>query len=496
MLRISSCDSQGSVYVGDSVVYRPINANRAGDVEDILRVIGTEIEGVIETSVCAKESLPAELKEHGALTLQHRKVAYISYPHEWCATMLQDAAIFHLTLSEQLLAKGLALKDAHPWNILFDYGRPVFVDFTSIVTEQGLFAEEYLEASRQFGDVPNASRTAMLVREIFARMFQPYFLNPLLFYACGERDRVRPRIANTTLNAATDAIGIRECLPRRRIGRSTVKKILRFLKARISEKRAYSKLGKSPGSLGSFYADMRRHVQGLAVAVGPSAYSAYYSQKGEDQDWSYSENWNEKQKAVHDALNSSDIHSVLDVACNTGWFALMAEKLGKNVAAFDNDEGCIETLYVQVRRARLNILPLVMDFTYLTQDRYSIHDGNKVLINAMQRLRSDAVIALGVIHHLVLGLGMRFEDVLESLIRLCRERLVIEFIDLNDAMIQNETSFFPAYFNNRETFAGYDMQTLIGLIEARGFDVTVRASHPETRKILVCDRRGRAWKKH
>ena len=492
MLKVASCDGQGSVYLDDSAVFRPVVAAHAGNVEDVLKIVGTGVDGVIETTVCAHDALPAELKGQGALTLRHRKIAYVSYPHEWCATMLQDAAELHLTLSEQLLAKGLALKDAHPWNILFERGRPVFVDFTSIVTERGLFAEEYLEANRQFRDAPNPSRTTMLVREIFARMFQPYFLNPLLFYACGERDRVRPRIENTTLNAATDFIGLLECLPRRRIGRSTVKKITRFLKARISEKRAYAKLGNAPSSLGSFYADMRRHVQSLPVAVGSTAYSTYYSEKGEDQDWSYSENWNAKQKAVHDALNSSDIRSVLDVACNTGWFALMAEKLGKNVVAFDIDEGCIETLYAQVRHSRLNVLPLVMNFTQLTKDRYSIHDGNKVLISATQRLRSDAVIALGIVHHLVLGLGMRFEDVLDSLIGLCGKRLVVEFVDPDDAMIRNETSFFPAYFNNRELIADYDMHTLIGLIEARGFDVSVRASHPKTRKMLVCDRRGNA----
>lgn len=491
MLKVASCDSQGSVYIGETTVYRPVVAAHAENLREVLKIVGGGIDGVIETTVCADEDLPAELKGQGALTLRHRKVAYVSYPHEWCATMLQDAAAFHLSLSEQLLAKGLVLKDAHPWNILFDRGRPVFIDFTSIVTEQGMFAEAYLEANRQFRDASNACRMTMLVREIFARMFQPYFLNPLLFYACGERDHVRPRIENTTLNAATGTIALRECLPRRRIGRSTIKKITRFIKARKSERRAYAKLD-GASHLGTFYADMRRHVQSLPVAMGASAYSAYYSEKGEDQDRSYSEAWNAKQKSVHDALDSPDIRSVLDVACNTGWFALMAEKLGKSVVAFDIDEGCIETLYAQVRHSRLNVLPLVMNFTQLTKDRYSIHDGNKVVINATQRLRSDAVIALGIIHHLVLGLGMRFEEVLDSLMGLCGKRLVIEFVDPDDAMIRNEPSFFPAYFNNREIISGYDMRTLIGLIEARGFDVSVRASHPDTRKMLVCDRRGQA----
>lgn len=492
MLKVASCDSQGSVYIGESVVYRPIVEDHVDSVREVLRIIENGIDGVVETCVSDTDTLPQELKVLGAsLILQHRKVGYVSYPHEWCATMLQDAAVFHLALSEALLTKGLALKDAHPWNILFDRGQPVFVDFTSLTTGQGLFAEEYLESNRQYRDAPAQTHMAALVREIFSRMYQPYFLNPLMFYACGERDRVRARIENTTLNASTSTISLSECLPKRRIGRSTIKKMARFFKARKSESRAYAKLD-GGSNIGAFYADMRRHVESLPVAIGASAYSAYYSAKGEDQDRGYSDAWNAKQKSVHDALNSPDIASVLDVACNTGWFTLMAEKLGKSVVAFDIDEGCIETLYTQVRDARLNVLPLVMNFTQLTQDRYSIHDGNKVLINAVERLKSDSVIALGIIHHLVLGLGLCFDVVLDSLIALSKKQLVIEFVDADDAMIRNEPEFFPAYFKNRDLLSGYDMQTLVARIGARGFEVNVRASHPETRKMLVCNRRTQA----
>lgn len=485
---MASCDSQCSVYICDNAVYRLVDDKHTEDVEEVLRILGSGIEGVIETTVCAEDALPVELKGQSVLTLQHRKVAHVSYPHEWCATMLQDAAVFHLALSERLLAKGLTLKDAHPWNILFDRGHPVFVDFTSLTTGQGLFAEEYLEANRQYRDGSVQKRMVALMREIFARMYQPYFLNPLTFYACGERERVRPLIENTTLNASTSTISLRDCLPKRHIRRSTIKKVMRFFKALKSEKKAFAKLD-DDSNIGAFYTDMRRHVESLPVAIGASAYSTYYSDKGEDHDWSYSQNWNAKQKSVHDALNSPDISSVLDVACNTGWFSLIAEKLGKSVVAFDIDEACIEMLYTRVRDARLNVLPLVMNFTQLTRDRYSIHDGNKVLINAIERLSSDSVIALGIVHHLVLGLGLSFDEVLDALIALSKKQLVIEFVDASDAMIQEEPEFFPAYFKNRDLIKAYDMQALITKIESLRYAVDVRASYPETRKILVCNRR-------
>lgn len=237
-----------------------------------------------------------------------------------------------------------------------------------------------------------------------------------------------------------------------------------------------------------FYAEMYALVSNLKVEVGNTAYSNYYELKGEDNTWDYSESWNNKQKSVYDALNKPGIESVLDVACNTGWFAILAEILGKRVVAFDIDEGCIEVLYSKIKKDQLDIFPLVLNFTDMTQDRYSIFDGKKILINATQRLCSDSVIALGIIHHLALGVGLSFKQILDKLVPLCKKQLVIEFIDPNDEMIQSEPSFFPTYFNDRSIIKSYNMQTLISLIETQGFDVSVRSSHPDTRKILVCNR--------
>lgn len=485
---IASCDSQGCVYITDSDVYRYIKPRSVKSVIEIIKLIGTGVAGIIETEVCADDAVPAKLKkESNSQFLKHRRIARISYPHEWCATMLQDAASFHLSLSVRLLGLGIHLKDAHPWNILFERGQPIFVDFTSLVTNEGLLLEDYLESNYLHKSDISTMRLSKNVKEIFFRMYQPYFINPLILYACKERDYVRKRIEETTLNASSSSITRFECLSKRHAGSKMLKRFWLLIKARIDEGHVCKGLRVS-SDINKFYEGLQRIVQRLPVSVGVSAYTDYYRNKGEDQGVTYSSAWNAKQKSVYEALNSPDIHSVLDVACNTGWYALMAEKLGKSVVAFDTDEACIETLYKQVRDARLNVLPLVMNFVKLTKNRYSIYDGRKILISATQRLRSNSVIALGIIHHLVLGLGLSFEDVLNSLVELCDKQLVIEFVDSSDAMIQNHPDFFPAYINNKTILSAYKMKTLISLIERRGFNVVLKASYPETRKILVCNR--------
>ena len=194
MIKVASCDKSGSVFLGEQYVYRSVAESEAKQVLAMLDLVGENFSGLIETEVAMNEELPAELNDEGtSLVLRHRKVRFISYPHEWCASMLKDAALFHLELSQNLLEKGLYLKDAHPWNILFDSGRPVFVDITSLVTEEGLFSEQYLEANSQFASELTSLRLALVIREIFDRMFLPYFLAPLVFYATGERETVRAR---------------------------------------------------------------------------------------------------------------------------------------------------------------------------------------------------------------------------------------------------------------------------------------------------------------
>src|SRR5262249_12313568 len=57
--------------------------------------------------------------------------------HEWCAPMLKDAALAILDLLLELDSLGLTLKDGHPWNVLFDAHKPVYVDLTSIIPSSG-----------------------------------------------------------------------------------------------------------------------------------------------------------------------------------------------------------------------------------------------------------------------------------------------------------------------------------------------------------------------
>jgi hypothetical protein len=63
--------------------------------------------------------------------LEPQKVAFISYPYEWCFSQLKNAALLTLDIQAKALKKGMTLKDASAYNIQFQEGKPVLIDTLS-----------------------------------------------------------------------------------------------------------------------------------------------------------------------------------------------------------------------------------------------------------------------------------------------------------------------------------------------------------------------------
>ena len=64
--------------------------------------------------------------------LRHQTIPVVSYPYEWCFSMLQDVALLQIDLLLAALDEGMTLKDATPFNIQWIGTRPVFIDIGSV----------------------------------------------------------------------------------------------------------------------------------------------------------------------------------------------------------------------------------------------------------------------------------------------------------------------------------------------------------------------------
>ena len=489
--RLVGFDTAGEPFVSGDRVLRGIYP---GSAETVRRVLDTcqkhnlFSHGIVATRELSENPHPELAYE---MVLEHDRIPFVSYPHEWSASMFKEAALLHIALYERLQEHGLTLKDWHPQNILFSGTRPVFVDFTSIVPVEKLHGEVHLQSGRPprgFGALWDS--TSKSVYEMYRLMYEPYFGLPLEMMDRGQHARARERIYETTLNASNSVITRSEVFDGSLLGRLAYELNERLLR--------FTLLAKGPAKP-RFFRRVRHRVASRKAALKGSAYSSYYEDKGEAFASEPGENWTKKQHGVHTALTTCSPQSVLDLGSNTGWFSMLAAKLGSSVVAVDLDEASIDRLFGEARRQNLDILPLVANLArplpplypreYENEPSHSLIGGDSPLISSpVERLRCEMVIALAIVHHFALGQGHSFDEIAGMLDRLATRYLCVEFVDLDDAMITSDPGFFPAYDAAREEFGWYSKENFRAALLAHFDSVHELASHPETRTLLVCQR--------
>ena len=94
------------------------------------------------------------------------------------------------------------------------------------------------------------------------------------------------------------------------------------------------------------------------------------------------------------------------------------------------------------------------------------------------------VLCLGLLHHLVLGSGMSLADVLGIFSELTKKTLVLEYVDLQDKLIQGE----PSFFKNIGKYSAntYNIEAVIEETKKCFNSCEVLDSHPLTRRLLIC----------
>ena len=430
------------------------------------------------------------------LTLVHEK-HIISYPYEWTANMLKDAALFHLKLFIELDKYGLTLKDALPNNILFNCTEPVFVDFLSLVPSKRLHLEKWLDVNLKSGDFRFA---------VFDSMFVPYILLPLLSLGFGNYSQARYLLSEKICNGKNGSPSWKDVYVQQKWFESfgkwckqLAKKILRISAPTTGARRKIKAMRKLVNSSRvnyvAFCEKLYRAIDLLEVTPSDSAYKDYYKLKKESYELVDQKDWKDKQRNVCVVLNKVQPKRVLDLGANTGWFSFLAEHLGAEVIATDIDESSIDSLYLFAKSQKLKILPLLLSFDDLTRELYGIVDRDPVYAGRdfvdtplctapISRLTADVVLCLGLVHHLILGEGKSIAEVLSILSKLTNDTLVLEFVEFNDQLIMNNRSFFANI--DKYTSDTYNLEVFVASCRKHFVEVEILASTPNTRKLLVC----------
>ena len=126
----SLVDEVGVLYEDEQAFYRCINSESEAWALEITE--SGLIEELVSEGLFPATRISARLIEGYRLVLEHEKVGIPTYPFEWSPEMLRAAGLCVAKVNDVCNQYGYELKDAHPFNVVFEGCRPVFVDFGSI----------------------------------------------------------------------------------------------------------------------------------------------------------------------------------------------------------------------------------------------------------------------------------------------------------------------------------------------------------------------------
>ena len=362
---------------------------------------------VVTERASSPQNLP--LSDPWVAVLRHQTIPMVSYPYEWCFSMLQDAALLQLDLLVAALDEGMTLKDATPFNIQWLGTRPVFIDIGSFkVADPG----EPWAAYRQFCE--------MFLYPLFLQAYKDVPFHPWLR---GSLEGVEAGHINSLMSA------------RDRLRPGVFTHVYLLSKLQSGYEATQRNVRKDLRSAG-FSAELIKHnvkrirriVERLTWSRARSTWSNYvhcntYEQADRER----------KKQFILRAAGSKHRSCVWDLGCNTGEYSRAVCECADLVVAVDSDHLAIEHLYRKLKDEQgSTILPLVGNLTDPSPGLGWRHRERQTL---EKRSRPDLILALALVHHLSIGRNVPLPDLVEWFASFEAD-LVIEFVAPEDAMVE------------------------------------------------------------
>jgi SAM-dependent methyltransferase len=462
----SFVDPTGRVFEWQDEIYRMINSSHTRFWDGLFD------KGIVQELVRKQLIVSSELTEYmgdaGELIIRHQRIPVVSYCFEWSPRMLKEAALLTLELCIRLAEKELTLQDAHPWNILFDGHNPVFIDLGSITpVRQDIIWAPY-------------------------QQFCNFFLFPLYLYSAN-CDRLARWLLRDYLYGVTDSDALsalpysfKLLHPHRTLkiwGPMVLSKILNLLPQELRNQfLSFAKTANSNLSHGrlriKFLESLRKDIETIKLGRSSSQWSGYYRTADANcfaTDISPGE-WHVKREIVSRLINKIAPESVLDVGTNTGQYAILAALSGARVIACDLDVPSVDICYGEARKQGLNLLPLVTNVFSVSP---SPGRGGVAYPPPTTRFRSDLVLGLALIHHVVSIQRLDISRIVDIFDMLTARSLLLEFV----RPLEPSVGGAPV-----ESLDDYCLNDLEWCLKRSFATVTLHSSYPDDRKLLLCER--------
>jgi len=412
--------------------------------------------GLILPLAEAADAAPAD---DAVKIFETEKLPFVSWPHEWPFSALKAAALGHIDLHLEVLARGFTLSDASAYNMQFRGAQPVFIDHLSL--------RPYVEG------------------EIWAghRQFCAQFLNPLvLASAAGVMPNAWYRGAQEGLPTADVA----RLIPwRKKFSWSMFMHVV--MQARLERSAVARPDALDTGALAKARlpkASLVNMLRGLRDWIGdmkPPGGATVWRDYAADNSYAEAEA-SEKKRLVSEMIAAIKPELVIDLGCNSGDYSAAALAAGAHHAVgFDVDFGALEAAHARSRAQNLDFLPLYFDAANPVPDQGWAQAERAGFAT---RAQGDAVLALAFVHHLAIGRNIPLPRLVDWLIDRAPHG-IIEFVPKRDPMVQSLLAL------REDIFPDYTADAFLAAVRARAEVVSdVEVSQSGRRLVRFARRAG------
>ncbi|MGD0466162.1 MAG: class I SAM-dependent methyltransferase [Gammaproteobacteria bacterium] len=447
-------DPDGRVFYYQQEVYRTVSVRCSKIIECLLKADFfqrfIQSKDIVDTKILNNDLL--RFGDMSECFLQHERIPFITYPHEWSFYMLKDAALLTLHILKEALVNNFILKDGTAWNVTFHNNKMCFFDVISIGEYQnGQAWEGYGQFCQEF-------LYPLLIKAHKNIDFQNFFK--------GSLSGITPNLANAIFSFNDW------------FKQGVFKHV--FINAQFNK----SKTIKRASLKNKFYLDVKVLIN-LATNLESIIKSLY--PKNQNSLWSdyalnntYSENdIDQKKTFILGAINKlQKIDKIIDLGCNTGEYSLMIANSNKNLTVFccDLDADCIDQLYNKTKKESYkNIYPFVLD---LMNPSSMCGWDLKERKSIWQRINVDAFLVLALVHHICIAYNVPLEIFIKFLSSIASQG-IIEWVDKQDPMVQ----FLLR--NRKDIFYDYEWKYFENIIIKYFHLAEVKTINNGTRKLCL-----------
>jgi len=413
-------DPSGFIFSRDGILYRQINNSFKNDYTYLMN------SGLYQDLVNNNLIIPheeVEIEPHSAESsykvIKPEKLAFITYPYEWCFSQYKRAALATLEIQKTALSYDMTLKDASTYNIQFQDNNPLLIDTLSFEGyEQGRPWDGYHQFCKHF----LAPLLLMSYCDVRLNSLMRVFIDGLPLDIASS---LLPKKTKYNLSIAAH-IHIHAKAQKRYTGEEINRKAI---SQRVRKEGVISLID----SLGHL-------IKKLTWGSEETSWGDYLSFHN------YSDSAYKLKKAlVQEFIEHANPGVVWDFGANTGEFSRLSSKKGITTVAFDIDHGAVEQGYLQsIKEGDNHIHHSIID---LFNPSPCLGWNNSERKSLIKRGPTDLLMALALVHHLAIGNNLPFEligDFFSSL----TNWLIIEFVPKEDSQVKKLLSSRRDIFEN------------------------------------------------